>query len=137
MPIEGPIRTSYIKEDCIDFVKKLADTADITPFNIGQLGTTLGSAFRSGEIESELRGNRWYIKNVDGWFTQKVLPNTVEKRWLFDVELLYLVQKNKFSIYEIPVSFRYGYGKIRSSFIFDSLKLFSAIFLIKLRHRSK
>ena len=77
MPIEGPIRTSYIKEDCIDFVKKLADTADITPFNIGQLGTTLGSAFRSGEIESELRGNRWYIKNVDGWFTQKVLPNTV------------------------------------------------------------
>ena len=77
MPLEGRVRTSYLKEDCEEFAVKLASITDISPYNTEQLGTMIVSGFRSGDVESELRSNRWHIKNIDGWFNQKVLPNTV------------------------------------------------------------
>lgn len=71
-------------------------------------------------------------------FRTKAIKNIIsyikEDKWLFDVELLYLLQKKKVKILEIPVTFTYGYGKIRKSFVIDSLKLFPIVFLIKLRH---
>lgn len=65
---------------------------------------------------------------------ESLLPKVSEKRWLFDVELLYLAQKAGFNYKEIPVKFTYGYSKIRSSFIYDFIKLFFMMFIIRYRH---
>ena len=66
-----------------------------------------------------------------------ILPRIKEKRWLFDVELLYLIQKEGYSIKEVPIAISYGFGKIGKSLFNDFSKLLMAIFLIRWRHEKK
>lgn len=88
-------------------------------------------------LGSKITDHQIGLKGFRKEVIKTILPNVSEKRWLFDVELLYVIQKYKFSTVEIPVRFRYGFTKIRRTFIYDFLKLCIIIFNIKFRHRNK
>ncbi len=64
---------------------------------------------------------------------RQVLPKTKDKRWMFDVELLYYLQQAGWPIYEMPVKLKYGFGKVRGSFIKDFLKMCYYVLLIRNR----
>lgn len=65
----------------------------------------------------------------------EILPRIAEEGWLFDPELLYLLQKKQCSIADIPISITYGFKAVRSSFVFDFLKTFVIISTIRKRHK--
>jgi len=53
-------------------------------------------------------------------------------RWLFDVELLYLMQKKGMKIVEVPIKISYGYEKIDKSFFVDFIKMFFWVLRMRL-----
>jgi len=77
MPMEEAVRVSNLKEDCEIIARKLSETMNISPYNVEQLGIMLSSSFKVEDIRREKRGSRWYICDIDRWFSEKVLPNTV------------------------------------------------------------
>ena len=96
------------------------------------------SSFMYNEMARVILGSHVLDHQAGFKFFQKrvvtdVLKKTREKGWLFDTELLYLVQKKHYTIYELPINIRYGYRKIRSTFISDFLKLPIVLFSLKKR----
>lgn len=81
------------------------------------------------KVSDHQAGFKFFNKTV----IDDILSKTHEKGWLFDVELLYLAQKKNYTIYELPIEIRYGYRKLRGTFISDFLKL--PIVLVKLKRR--
>src|SRR5947207_913625 len=59
-------------------------------------------------------------------FKSKIFKKTVKKiksnGWLFDVELLYYLQLEGAKIVEVPITVKYGFEKIKKSFIVDFIK---------------
>ena len=78
-------------------------------------------------VSDHQAGFKFFKKKV----IDDILSTTQEKGWLFDTEILYLAQKEHFSIYELPISIRYGYRKLRGTFILDFLKLPLVLFSLK------
>lgn len=88
-------------------------------------------------LRSKVKDHMGGLMGFNREVIKSVLNKTKEQRWLYTVELLYLIQKKDYSIIEIPVKISYAFGKkIRKSFIIDFLKVFIAVFQIKWRHRS-
>lgn len=87
-------------------------------------------------LDSKIRDHQVGLKGFHKNVIRQVLPLINEKRWLFDVELLYLLQQRGYNIKEIPIDIQYGYNKIRSSFVTDFLKLFYVLTDIKNRHKA-
>lgn len=86
-------------------------------------------------LGSKIKDHQIGLKGFRKEAIYKILPHVVEKRWLFDLELLYLLQKRNNSIIDIPIHITYGFKKIRGSFIIDFLKLFVTMFIIRNRHK--
>lgn len=88
-------------------------------------------------LGSKITDHQIGLKGFQSEVVEKILPQIHEKRWLFDIEFLYLAQKYGYSFKEIPINLRYGFGGVRSSFVYDFLKLYIIIFAIKFRHINK
>lgn len=69
------------------------------------------------------------------FFKKEVIENTLslseQNGWLWDIEILYLAKKKRYTIKELPIEIRYGYRNIRSTFISDFLKM--PLFVIQLK----
>ncbi|KKQ96387.1 MAG: hypothetical protein A3C27_01675 [Candidatus Levybacteria bacterium RIFCSPHIGHO2_02_FULL_39_36] len=83
----------------------------------------------NSKINDHQAGLKFFKKKV----MLDLLPNTEEKGWLWDMEVLYLAQKKHYTVLEIPIEISYGYRKIRYSFFTDFLKLPFAILTLKRR----
>lgn len=81
----------------------------------------------SSKVTDHQAGLKIFRKSV----IDSVLDLVKDDGWLFDVEFLYHAQKLGFSIVEVPIEIRYGYGKFRQSMVWDFLK--SLIYVIKVR----
>jgi len=84
--------------------------------------------FRSS-LQDHQAGLKFFRKKV----LDRLLSQTQEKGWLWDVEILCLAQKEGYDIYELPVRVTYGYRKMRGSFIADFIKLIFMVF----RHKAR
>lgn len=107
----------------------------ISPF-IRRLSSRLFNAIIQIGLGSKIKDHQVGLKGFRRETIRKVLPHIKEERWLFDLELLYLLQKRNFSIIDIPIKITYGFKKIQSSFIIDFLKLFAIMFIIRNRHKN-
>lgn len=85
-------------------------------------------------LRSKIKDHQIGLKGFRKRVVKKILSQVREKRWLFDVEFLYLAQKYNYSFVEIPVELKYGFKEIKSSFVYDFLKLYIIMFTIKFRH---
>ncbi len=82
-------------------------------------------------LNSKISDHQAGLKFFKSETLKKVLPKVKSERWLFDVELLYFLQKNNFSLLEIPIKISYGFVRIRGSFITDYLKSFYFVWKLK------
>ena len=80
-------------------------------------------------IHDHQAGLKFFRRNV----VNTLLPITQERGWLWDTEILYIAQRKKYRIYELPISITYGFRKVRGSFIADFVMLVFVI--IRLKHR--
>lgn len=122
------------KYDVVIATKFHKESKVISPLMRKVSSKVFNSAIRLGlgsKIKDHQIGLKGFRKNV----IDAALPYVSQKRWLFDVELLYLIQKKKYSIIEIPVSILYGFKKVRSSFVVDFLKLFIIMYIMRSKHR--
>lgn len=84
-------------------------------------------------LNSKASDHQIGFKGFQSVALHQVLSKTKDKRWMFDVELLYYLQQAGWPIYEMPVNLRYGFGNVRGSFIKDFLKMCYYVILIKER----
>lgn len=94
------------------------------------------AAVRIG-LGSKIKDHQVGLKGFRRQAINAVLPCVREEGWLFDPELLYLLQKKKFSFSDIPIAITYGFNGMRNSFIFDFLKLFVIMLIIRNRNKNK
>ena len=71
------------------------------------------------------------------FFRKEVLDNILklsqQDGWLWDIEILYLAKKKRYTVVEIPIKIRYGYRNIRSTFLFDFIKM--PFFVLELKRK--
>lgn len=68
-------------------------------------------------LSSNIRDHQAGLKLFRKKVIEKILPMVKSPKWFFDVELLYYVQMENFSIYEQPIKIKYGFHNLRWSFI--------------------
>jgi len=90
----------------------------------GIIRTLLGS-----RVHDHQAGLKFFRRKV----IDRLLPITKEKGWLWDTEILYIAQRNNYSIYELPISITYGFRKMRGSFVSDFFKLVFVLIHLKRR----
>ncbi|MBU1052185.1 MAG: hypothetical protein KJ718_06585 [Nanoarchaeota archaeon] len=56
----------------------LANTYDISPYNLVELTDVITAGIRGNELELVKEGNKYYIKDVESWFKERLMPNTIE-----------------------------------------------------------
>lgn len=71
------------------------------------------------------------IKGFRRGVLKELIPHIKEKRWTFDVEILYLAQKKRYTIGYIPIRMTYGMEGIKLSYV----KYFKELFLFILRQK--
>lgn len=120
------------KYDIVIASKFLPKSKIETPF-IRKISSIVYNQIVKVILNSRVSDHQAGFKFFNKQIIKSILPNIRERGWLWDVEVLYMAQKNNYTIYEIPISIRYGYRRIRSSFILDFLKL--PIVFLKLRKR--
>lgn len=91
------------------------------------LYNVLARIILGSQVTDHQAGLKFFKKNV----IKDLLPETHEKGWLWDTEVLYIAQKKNYTIVELPIKISYGYRKMRPSFFLDFLKLPAV--LLKLR----
>lgn len=64
-----------------------------------------------------------------------ILPKITSRGWLFDLETLYWAQRKGFTIGEVPVTVRYGFGGIRFSMVIDFFSSLVLIWKLRLKNR--
>jgi hypothetical protein len=70
-------RKSYAKDDSLLIAKQLAKIRDINPYTVDELGGVITSGARVGELIKEKKGQSYVLKNVDKWFDERLMPNTI------------------------------------------------------------
>lgn len=70
-------RKSKSKEDSLVVVKDLADNFKIEPYTIDELVDVVRAGARSGEIKLVPHGRSSALVDVDKWFKNRLMPNTV------------------------------------------------------------
>lgn len=76
------------------------------------------------------------IKGFRKGVLKRLLPQIQEEKWTFDVEILYLANKVRYSIGYIPVQMTYGMEGIKLSYVRYLVELFFFIIATKDRYKS-
>lgn len=130
-----PLFEKLKKYDAVIANKFHHDSKVVSPF-IRRLSSRLFNAAIQIGLGSKIKDHQVGLKGFRKEAIRKILPSIKEKRWLFDLELLYLLQKRNNSIIDIPINITYGFKEIQGSFIVDFLKLFVIMFVIRNRHKN-
>lgn len=67
-------------------------------------------------LQSNVHDHHVGLKGFRRKVLSAVLPYIKERRWAFDVEILYLSQRKQFSVVEIPISMTYGLEQLKLSY---------------------
>lgn len=86
-------------------------------------------------LQSKVQDHHVGIKGFRKKVIQLIIPYVKEERWAFDVEILYLVQKKRFSIGYIPITMTYGMEGIKLSYVRYFKDLFFFILATKKRYK--
>lgn len=72
-------RTSKTKEDARNAAEKLDSVSDvdISPYSVDQLSDVIRAGARTGSIDMVKDGRSKRLVNLEEWFTERVLPNTI------------------------------------------------------------
>ena len=93
--------------------------------------TSLGfNSFVSILFQDRFRDNLCGFKGFRRNVAKDIFSNLLDKRWVFDVELFFKIKKRGYSIYSLPIKWKYVDGS-RINILIDPLKWF--LRLIKLR----
>lgn len=132
----SPLFKKLKKYDIVIANKFHQDSKVVSPL-VRKFSSRLFNAAIQIGLGSRIKDHQIGLKGFHREAIEKVLLYVVEERWLFDLELLYLLQKRNLSITDIPIKITYGFKKIRSSFIVDFIKLFAIMLIIHHRHKNK
>lgn len=86
-------------------------------------------------LQSKVQDHHVGIKGFRKKVIHLIIPYVKEERWAFDVEILYLVQKKRFSIGYIPITMTYGMEGIKLSYVRYFKDLFFFILATKKRYK--
>lgn len=70
-------RKSKSKEDSRNIASKLADSFDIVPYTVNELADVISAGIRSNEIKLEKKGRGYVVNDVEKWFKERLMPNTI------------------------------------------------------------
>jgi len=74
-------RKSYPNEDSRKCAEHLDSQFDIDPYTVDDLSDLIKAGSKSGEFTKEPEGNTKKIVDLEEWFENRVLPNTVSVAW--------------------------------------------------------
>jgi hypothetical protein len=75
--METKWRRSYAKEDSLKIAKQIAGSHDIKPYTNEELAEVIMAGAKTGEITKEKRGASYHLTNVEEWFKERLMPNTI------------------------------------------------------------
>lgn len=61
-----------------------------------------------------------------------LFKNLISYRWIFDVEIFYLIRKKKYSLFELPIYWEHK-GNAKMNLILDPLKMFFELLSLRLK----
>ena len=70
-------RKSKSKEDTFHMAEELSKLHDISPYTLEELSEVISAGVRSGAIKKEKRGRSYVVVNLEEWFTQRLMANTI------------------------------------------------------------
>lgn len=70
-------RKSKTKEDSLKIAGEIAKKYSICPYNVDELADVVRAGVRANEIEIKKDGRSYYVLNVEKWFKNRLIPNTI------------------------------------------------------------
>jgi hypothetical protein len=74
---EFAIKKSNLKEESLIISKKLAEKYKIAPYTAEELSEIILAGLRTGEIKLEKKGRSFIVKDIELWFKERLIPNTI------------------------------------------------------------